>query len=62
MKKLALALCLLAVSFTAKRNLRKELRLLILHCRGWTFRIVKTIKQSLELVHRSVHFLPSVLP
>ena len=56
MKKLALALCLLAVSFTAQAQFEKGTT------RGWTFRIVKTIKQSLELVHRSVHFLPRVLP
>ena len=57
MKKLALALCLLAVSFTAQAQFEKGTTII-----NPSFRIVKTIKQSLELVHRSVHSLPRVLP
>ena len=60
MKKLALALCLLAVSFTAQAQFEKGIT--IIHCRDWTFRIVKTIKQNLELVHKSAHSWPRVLP
>lgn len=52
MKKLALALCLLAVSFTAQAQFEKGITIIN---RDWTFRIVKTIKQNLELVHKSAH-------
>ena len=61
MKKLALALCLLAVSFTAQAQFEKGTTIINPSLSGLDF-IVKTIKQSLELVHRSVHFLPKVLP
>ena len=62
MKKLALALCLLAVSFTAQAQFEKGTTIINPSLSGLDFSYSKTIKQSLELVHRSVHSLPMVLP
>lgn len=56
MKKLALALCLLAVSFTAQAQFEKGTTIINPSLSGLDFSYSKTIKQNLELVHRSVHF------
>lgn len=62
MKKLALALCLLAVSFTAQAQFEKGTTIINPSLSGLDFSYSKMIKQSLVLVHKSVHSLPRVLP
>lgn len=62
MKKLALALCLLAVSFTAQAQFEKGTTIINPSLSGLDFSYSKNDKAKFGVVHRSVHSLPRVLP
>lgn len=61
MKKLALVLCLLAVSFTAQAQFEKGTMILNPSVTGLDFSYSKMMMPSLVLVRKPVHFWQMVL-
>ena len=61
MKKLALAICLLAVSFTAQAQFEKGTTIINPSLSGWTFLTVKMMMLNLGSARKPVHFWQTVL-